>query len=155
MGEIFDDELADDEAGVADEIDPVEEAYWRDPVGVTNQVIQAAVAQVGDEAARRIEQSEQLIRAEMVTRNAREATDAMAEKYRDEWDTHKHAVADLIRADGAAGRLPDDAQALAEHLETVFLAHRERSRPSEKQENDEYVKGLLAFADRHRNPWTS
>jgi hypothetical protein len=63
-------------------------------------------------------------------------------------------VVDALRADHARGVIPfHDGQALAEHLQRVYLSERERTKPSEAELNREHwervktVPGAKSYAD--------
>jgi hypothetical protein len=78
----------------------------------------------------------------------------MDERYGQDWGAKVPSVADVLKADAARGAIPfDDAQALAEHLQRVYLAERERTRPSEAEvaqahwERVRTVPGSTSYAD--------
>jgi hypothetical protein len=150
--DVFDDELTGDETAA---VDPLEEAFWENPLGAIVAAAEQGATQAEARIAEQIRVAEATIQAQMADRNASEAVAAMTEKYGESWAELGDAVASRLGAEGAAGRLPTDAQGLAYRMEEIYLAERERSRPSRAQQDAEYAARVQAAADATRNPWTS
>jgi hypothetical protein len=132
-----------------------QDAYDADPVGLIGQVIERAAGEVAGQIAGQVEAEAQQARAERSAANVREAADAMAEKYGQGWEQNVPTLADALREDAQRGVLPTgDALQLARHVETRYLAERERSRPSKDAENRAYWQAVQDLAERERNPWT-
>lgn len=117
----------------------LEAAYWADPVGFHKDVIREAVAEVGAQIEAANAQRYAVMQDERMSTVQRQAAAALDEKYGDGWHQDVPAVADVLREDAIRGALPtDDALKLARHVERVYLAEREKARPSRDQENATY-----------------
>jgi hypothetical protein len=131
----------------ADAADEFEDAFYDDPVGTIGAVVNQAAADVAAQVSAQVEQTAAIARAERMTTVVREAGDAMTEKYGAGWEQHAPSVADELRVDVARGVLPtDDALTLARHIERIYLAERERGKPSADEQNAAYWERVKANA---------
>jgi hypothetical protein len=135
-----------------DGADELEDAYVADPVATIGAVVQSTAAQVEARIAAQVEAEAQRARSERLAANIREAHAAMDQAYPG-WTGTVPSVADALKADAARGVIPyDDAQALAEHLQRVYLAEREKSRPSAAEAGADHWRrvretGATSYAD--------
>lgn len=153
MSESYDDLGAYDAVGgyeVADDpADELEDAFIEDPIAVVRAVVDQAAGDVEARVRAQVQTEADVARAERMTTVVREAGEAMAEKYGEDWGEKVPTVADVLRVDAARGTLPlDDALELARHTERVYLAERERSKPSQDEINRAHWERVMRNADR-------
>jgi hypothetical protein len=118
------------------EADPLTAAYQTDPLAVIQAAVSNAADAVASQVSRQIELEAQQARIERMSTVAREASDAMREKYGPNWAQEVPSVLEVLKADAMRGVLPtDDALELARWQERAFLSERERTRPSRLEED--------------------
>jgi nitroreductase len=136
----------DDEANYSDADLEALTAYKQPPIDP--MALHAHIEQKANEIAAKVhaqnEQNYAILAANQPADAGRQAADAMTEKYGQGWQDVTSGLADKLRVAFAAGHVPTDAQALAEFIETQYLAERERNRPTREQEDQAHWERVQA-----------